>query len=409
MNQQEAKQTVQEPTNIFKEYNQVLKSSTKEGLLGPLTPAPLSVLPYPKDIIKKAIKTCLIELKSANQLDKQNKLGSAEQLYEPIKENLKVAYISLANFVDDALAESVIDTAVRINEVKNMRIEETKQMFKLGQQPDIKKYNEYLKASQDERDNLLNDIKEFVINLENKSTNQNTDKDLYSQTNVSKVANSTIARILLAPFEFLNSLMHKSYLLKVKINFRNLYGPDNYDVEYETTKFIPNPTNRDLIQLFSLYYSKTLYNMAQVPNCGVLIKIMKDVTTNDFRERKNKLTEHINNRAIELDKPELLKELKTMEKEYGGKLHGDLNKIEQRYITTDIAWGAENYYLPLSVLVFLSDLMNKMEINDTASLCTCVQGINDYFDKNGYSKLSSVNESVMFGLEQAGLIDKKVF
>lgn len=73
---------------IVAEYARLLEAQTERNVY----PAVVSDLPYPKDTIKTAILTSLSALSATNQLTTD------------LRDFLEVAYVSLADYVDDELA-----------------------------------------------------------------------------------------------------------------------------------------------------------------------------------------------------------------------------------------------------------------------------------------------------------------
>jgi len=74
---------------IVEEYARLLESQTQREIY----PGLMSDLPYPKDTIKTAIQTCL------------GALAATAQLTADLRAFLEVAYVSLADYVDEEIAQ----------------------------------------------------------------------------------------------------------------------------------------------------------------------------------------------------------------------------------------------------------------------------------------------------------------
>jgi hypothetical protein len=74
---------------IVAEYAQLLEQESRSAVY----PSSVRSLPYAKPTIKQAIRTCVLAL------------GASRQLTDELRDFLEVAYVSLADYVDDDLVK----------------------------------------------------------------------------------------------------------------------------------------------------------------------------------------------------------------------------------------------------------------------------------------------------------------
>lgn len=84
---------------------------------------------------------------------------------------------------------------------------------------------------------------------------------------------------------------------------------------------------------------------------------------------------------------------------YKGELYEKTNK--ERYIKTHMDWGGENYYSPISTIMFLQYLIRALSNNYLTLLAFVIGGMNKYYTQNDYSKLISLVDAPVYGFKLA--------
>ena len=199
----------------------------------------------------------------------------------------------------------------------------------------------------------------------------------------------------------------KKLIGTVKIKF---YGEDKTSVNYETditdTEFI----DHSKIELFSMYYAKTLYNLGKGEHADLLIEYVQKATDGSIKRAfvENKKTEELSIVKSEIKRPHILGtgqklvnlELGQETKTYTGELYQKSDGLLT--IQTHMDWGREGYYVPASAIMFLQYLINSLPEIMLAYLMTILNFMNKYYREMGnYSDIHSIVDAPTFGLDSA--------
>lgn len=173
------------------------------------------------------------------------------------------------------------------------------------------------------------------------------------------------------------------------------YGENVASVEYETKITDKKQKESDLIQLFPLYYAKMLFNLNRGEFADNLIVYIQGVIPSVLNKKGQLKRTNIILSGQKLIEPKS----NGITKKYLGELYENQNEV--RYIQTHIDWGGENYYSPISTIVFIQYLINNLSKDNLISLLLIITGMNRYYQEADYSKLNSINDAHIYGLEFA--------
>ena len=191
---------------------------------------------------------------------------------------------------------------------------------------------------------------------------------------------------------FLQKIFGQKLVGTVAIKF---YGEDEASVEYETEITDKVRREADLMHLFTLYYSKMLFNLNRGETADQLIVYIQTAVENTMGEGE------INRGGI-LAYPKKLVAPKTsgVSKKYSGELYEESDRT--RIILTHISWGGEGYYIPVSTVMCLQYLINNLTENSLMFLFVMLSGMNKYYREIGdYSKIRSIMEAPTYGYNYA--------
>lgn len=181
------------------------------------------------------------------------------------------------------------------------------------------------------------------------------------------------------------------------------YSEDEASVEYETKISDKVRKDHDLIQLFTLYYAKMLYNLNRGVDALYLIVCIQIAV-------KSVIGKDGVSRASILAKGKKLVKPKTggITKKYSGEL---FEKSDQtRIIHTLMNWGGEGYYAPISTEMFLQYLINNLPETYLLYLVFVLMGMNKYYREGGdYSKVRSIIEAPNYGFNFASQVLKEIY
>lgn len=193
----------------------------------------------------------------------------------------------------------------------------------------------------------------------------------------------------------------------VKITF---YGENNAAVVYETDITNPEFINHSKIELFAMYYAKTLYNLGKGEHADLLIEYIQKATDESIKGAfvENKNTGELGMVKSEIKRPLILgtgQKLVDPRQEKGTKTYtGELYQKSDGSLTiqTHMDWGGEGYYAPLSVIMFLQYLINSLPEIMLAYLMVILNFMNKYYREIGsYSDIRSIIDAPTFGLDSA--------
>jgi hypothetical protein len=192
----------------------------------------------------------------------------------------------------------------------------------------------------------------------------------------------------------------KKLLGTIMIKF---YGEDEASVEYKTD-VLDNKRDIDLMQLFTLYYAKILFNLNRGEHADQLIlyveKVIKDMT--------DKSGETINRINILATGQKLIKpKTDGITKKYSGELYEKSNKT--RMVQTHMDMVGEGYYSPVSTVMFLQYLINELPEKFFLFFLFTLKGMNEYYQVIGdYSKIGSLIKAPNHGYSRATQILNKI-
>jgi hypothetical protein len=139
-----SKDVKQKVLKVIREYNNVLENTAKQSF-----GIPESSLPYSKKAIKNAIKLALVMIQDEAQ-----------------KEQLKISYISLANFITDVEAKKTAEIPtglfpfLEMDEQRKKKF--LKERYKSGLLGDYEQANKITKKIGEEQKRLSEEIEEFL-------------------------------------------------------------------------------------------------------------------------------------------------------------------------------------------------------------------------------------------------------
>jgi hypothetical protein len=189
-----------------------------------------------------------------------------------------------------------------------------------------------------------------------------------------------------------SNLMGKKLLGIVTINF---YGENEASVEYKTEVLDKEQKESDLMQLFTLYYSKMLYNLNRGQHADQLIVyIQKAVESVMNKEGVAQVS--ILASGQRLVDPKIC----GVTKKYSGELYEKSNQT--RIIQTHMDAVGEGYYAPVSTVMFLQYLIENFSEKPLIFLVLVLGGMNKYYKEVGdYSNMRSIIEAPNYGLNIA--------
>ena len=158
---------------------------------------------------------------------------------------------------------------------------------------------------------------------------------------------------------FLSNLMGQKLVGTVKVRF---YTEDEASVEYETDVSDQEQKEMDMNQVFALYYAKMLYNMNRGEYSDALIdyiqkavsEIISDYGLNGLGRPSILASESFLASEQKLVEPKRGDAIKI----YSGELFEKSNKT--RIIQTHMSVAGENYYMPMSTVMFLQWLVKNL-------------------------------------------------
>jgi len=194
-----------------------------------------------------------------------------------------------------------------------------------------------------------------------------------------------------------SNLMGQKLLGTVTIKF---YGEDEASVEYETKILDKEQKTGDLIQLFTLYYAKMLYNLNRGEHADQLIVYIQKAIEGVISKKGI-------NRTNILASSQKLVGPKTsgVTKKYSGELYEKSNQT--RIVQTHIDVVGEEYYTPISTIMFLQYLVKNLSESHLMFLSLVLGGMNKYYREiDDYSNMQSIIEAPNYGFSVATQILK---
>ena len=191
---------------------------------------------------------------------------------------------------------------------------------------------------------------------------------------------------------FFSNLMGQKLLGTITIKF---YGKDEASVEYETKVLDKKQKESDLIQLFTLYYAKMLFNLNRGEYADQLIIYIQKAV-------ESVMSEEGVNRAIVLASGQKLVKPKMsgITKKYSGELYEKSNQT--RIVQTHMDTVGEGYYAPVSTVMFLQYLIKNLSEDSLIFLVLVLGGMNKYYQEvNDYSNMRSIIEAPNYGFSIA--------
>ena len=174
------------------------------------------------------------------------------------------------------------------------------------------------------------------------------------------------------------------------------YGEDSASVEYETDVENQEQKELDLVQVFTLYYAKMLFNLNRgEPANALIVYIQKAIQGSNLTQGKLA-------RPNVLATKQVLVELKEggVTKSYTGEYLEKSNG--RRIIQTQMDTGGEGYYAPASTVMLLQWLINNLEEGPLTFLFLSLMGMNQYYGERGdYASMQGFNAAPTFGLSFA--------
>lgn len=176
------------------------------------------------------------------------------------------------------------------------------------------------------------------------------------------------------------------------------YSEDTFSVLYNTDVTNRKVKELDLIQLFTLYYAKMLYNIGPMRNPAGFVADQLIVTMEGILRDKGKKGRKTNilQKGQKIIEPQSISETKV----YTAELYKQPDRT--RVIQTRMSWGEEGYYAPMSVVIFLQYLNKALPRNKLNFLEVALLSMNKYYQELGsYMDVRSIIEASKFGLDTA--------
>ena len=181
------------------------------------------------------------------------------------------------------------------------------------------------------------------------------------------------------------------------------YGKNKILVNYSPAEKALGSIEGQMIELFALYYAKMLYNLGKCPEAEDLLYTIRDVIDKSMKKAfaVHPQTGDVAIIKSEIKRPKVLqskqKLLKQEPKEQPDKIYkGTLYQRSDGLliILTDMSWGEEKYYAPLSVRAFLQHLINSLSKESLSYLMTVLFYMHHYYQEIGdYSNMKSIIEA----------------
>lgn len=196
----------------------------------------------------------------------------------------------------------------------------------------------------------------------------------------------------------LMKLMGKKLLGPVEIKF---YTRNEASVEYKTETTDEEQIAGDLVQLFALYYSKTLCDLGRGKPGEALIAAIH-AAIEDVLMKIDSDSVSVLMSGIALMEPKPTVGTKT----YTGELYG---QSEQRFINTHSTRVEQDYYAPLSAIIFLEYLVRALPEGLLKFLFVSLAGMHKYYRESGdYSSMRNISRAPDFGFATArGIFERK--
>ena len=190
----------------------------------------------------------------------------------------------------------------------------------------------------------------------------------------------------------LSNLMGQKLIGTIKINF---YSENEAFVEYETEVSDQEQKEIDLIQLFALYYSKMLYNLNRSESADELIVCVQKAIENVISKK-----EIIRANILTSEQKLVEQKIDNITKKYSGELYEKSNQT--KIIQVHLELVGENYYIPISTIMFLQYLVNNISENSLMFLSLIARGMNKYYNEIGdYSDMTSIMQAPSYGFNIA--------
>lgn len=190
---------------------------------------------------------------------------------------------------------------------------------------------------------------------------------------------------------FLADWLGQKLIGTIEIKF---YGEEEASVQYNTQVTDNNQIEKDLMQLFTLYYARTLHDLGHSGEADALIAYIDTAIEEVLKESDNKRLSILGTgiKLVEIkDSP--------VKKLWSGQL---LEKSKNRFIITHSTRVGEGYYAPVSTIMFFQYLVNNLSLPVLQFLLVSVGGINKYYrEVDGYWKMASINEAPSYGIKLA--------
>ena len=195
---------------------------------------------------------------------------------------------------------------------------------------------------------------------------------------------------------FFSNLMGQKLLGTVIIKF---YSKNEASLEYETEILNKEQKEMDLIQLFTLYYAKMLFNLNGLSGYVNTEWVISGIQKTIENKKDEEWLSRVNNLVLgSFSSGQKLVERRTegIIKKYSGELYEKSNNT--RIIQTHMNAGEENYYTTESIFMFLQYLNNNLSEKNLIFLTLVVGGMNEYYKKFGtYDNMRSIIEVPNYG------------
>jgi len=172
---------------------------------------------------------------------------------------------------------------------------------------------------------------------------------------------------------FFSNLMGQKLIGTLKIKF---YGEDKASVEYETDALDKEQRESDLIQLFALYYAKMLFNLNRGQGADQLIIYIQKAVESVVSDKG------IRRESLLVSEQKLVKPKNNdITKNYSGEFYEKSDNERMVQIKMDLV--GEDYYMPISTVMFLQFLVNNLSESTLMFLVLTIGGMNKYYRETG--------------------------
>ncbi|MBI1833900.1 MAG: hypothetical protein HYR90_03660 [Candidatus Andersenbacteria bacterium] len=173
------------------------------------------------------------------------------------------------------------------------------------------------------------------------------------------------------------------------------YGEDKASVEYMSEAMANASRESDLVQMFTLYYAKMLFNLGRGEPADALVKHITTAGVSVFNDGSPKRANVLSSGQ------ELVKSgFGSVTKTYAGELYEKSDGT--RVIQTQMDTVGEGYYAPVSTVMFFQYLAKSLSDTALLFLVTSIAGMTKYYREVGdYSKLQSIFEAPKYGVDTA--------